>query len=152
MKVKIWVGKNFILNHCNNPVRSTRHISYLWLSLREFKSKVFEKFILWIFFFFLFRATLTAYGGSQARRQIGATVASLHHSHSNVGSSHISDLHRSSRWCQILNPLSEARDQTCNLMVPSRIHFCCATPGTPSPIFKSVFVVEFYEFFIYFEH
>ena len=27
-----------------------------------------------------------AYGGSQARGQFGATAASLHHSHSNVGS------------------------------------------------------------------
>ena len=28
--------------------------------------------------------------------------------------------------CQILNPLSEARDQTRNHMVPSQIRFCCA--------------------------
>ena len=29
------------------------------------------------------------------------------------------------------NPLSEARARTRNLMVPSRIRFCCATMGTP---------------------
>ena len=57
-----------------------------------------------------------SYGGSQTRGPIGATAAGLHHS---------------SRQCRILNPLSEARDRTCNLMVPSRIHFCCATTGTP---------------------
>ena len=34
----------------------------------------------------LFRATPAAYGSSQARDQIGATAASLHHSHSNMGS------------------------------------------------------------------
>ena len=34
----------------------------------------------------LFRVTPEAYGGSQARDQIGATAASLHHSHSNAGS------------------------------------------------------------------
>ena len=34
------------------------------------------------------------------------------------------DLHCSSGECQIINPLSEARDRTLNLMVPSRIHFC----------------------------
>ena len=28
--------------------------------------------------------------------------------------------------CQILNPLSKAKDQTCNLMVPSHICFHCA--------------------------
>ena len=45
--------------------------------------------------------------------------------------SHIYDLHHSSRQRQILNPLSEARVQTCNLMVPSQICFHCATMGTP---------------------
>ena len=39
-----------------------------------------------IFFFLLFRATPTAHGGSQPRDLIGATAASLHHSHSNTGS------------------------------------------------------------------
>ena len=37
------------------------------------------------YFFFLFRAAPAAYGGSQARGQIGAVAASLHHSHSNKG-------------------------------------------------------------------
>ena len=41
------------------------------------------------------------------------------------------DLHHSSQQGQILNQLSEARDQTHNLMVPSWIRFCCATMGTP---------------------
>ena len=43
----------------------------------------------------------------------------------------VRDLHHSSWQHQILNPPSEARDQTHNLMVPSQIHFCCATMGTP---------------------
>ena len=38
------------------------------------------------FFFFLFRATPAAYGNSQARGQIGAAAAGLHHSHGNMGS------------------------------------------------------------------
>ena len=42
------------------------------------------------------------------------------------------DLHHSSRQHQILNPLSEARDRTCNLMVPNQIHFRCAMTGTTS--------------------
>ena len=45
--------------------------------------------------------------------------------------SRICGLHHSSWQCQILNPLSEPRHQTCNLMVHSRIHFSCATTGTP---------------------
>jgi len=46
--------------------------------------------------------------------------------------SQVCDLHHSSQQCQILNPLSKARDRTCNLMVPSRICFHCATTGTPN--------------------
>ena len=45
--------------------------------------------------------------------------------------SHVCDLHNSSQQCQILNPLSEARDWTHNLMVPSQICFHCTTKGTP---------------------
>ena len=33
--------------------------------------------------------------------------------------------------CQILNPLSQARDWTHNLMVPGRIHFHCTMTGIP---------------------
>ena len=41
----------------------------------------------YIFIYFcLFRAAPMAYGGSQARGLIGAVEASLHHSHSNAGS------------------------------------------------------------------
>ena len=40
------------------------------------------------------------------------------------------DLHHSSWQHRILNPLSQARDQTRNLMVPSRICFRCTMMGT----------------------
>ena len=43
----------------------------------------------------------------------------------------ICHLHHSSWQCWNLNPLSEARDQTCILMDTSRIHFCYSTVGTP---------------------
>uniref|UniRef100_A0A4X1WCH5 Uncharacterized protein n=1 Tax=Sus scrofa TaxID=9823 RepID=A0A4X1WCH5_PIG len=36
--------------------------------------------------------------------------------------SHICDLHHSSQQCWILNPLSEARDQTCDLMDTRQVH------------------------------
>ena len=48
------------------------------------------------------------YGSSQARGRIRAAAAGLHHS---------------SQQRQILNPLSEARDQICILMDTSWIHF-----------------------------
>ena len=44
-------------------------------------------------------------------------------------SSHICNLHRSSRQGQILNPLREARDRTCVLMDTSRVCFCWASRG-----------------------
>ena len=40
-------------------------------------------------------------------------------------------LPHSSWQCQILNPLSKARDQTHNLVLPSQIRYCCASTGTP---------------------
>ena len=60
---------------------------------------------LFVCLFFIFRAAPAAYGGSQAKGHIGATAASLH---------------LSSQQHRILNPLSEARDQTCILMDPSQ--------------------------------
>ena len=68
-----------------------------------------------MFCFLLFSATPMAYGGSQDRVLIGAAAASLHHSHTRPNLSRMYNLHHSSQQCWILNPLSEARDQTCNL-------------------------------------
>ena len=69
----------------------------------------FLSFFLKLFFFGLFRATLAAYASSQARGQIGATAASLCHSHSNMESEprlrptlNLCSLHCTSRQCQIL--------------------------------------------------
>ena len=75
---------------------------------------------IFFFFFCLFAiswAAPVAYGGSQARGPIGAVATGLHQRHSNAGSEPC----HSSQQRQILNPLSEARDRTRNLMVPSRI-------------------------------
>ena len=61
------------------------------------------------FLFLLFRATPTAYGGSQARGLIRVTAASLYYSHRNGAQAEgeLCNLHHSSRKGQILNPLSE---------------------------------------------
>ena len=94
------------------------------------------------FFFFLFGATPMAYGSSQARGKIGAIAAALHHSHSHTGSKPCLQLTPRSwqRW--IFSPLSEARNWTCNLMVPSQICFHCATMGTPPyPNFWQKFIL-----------
>ena len=72
------------------------------------------------FFFWLFRTTPTAYVSSQARALIGDIAADLHHS---------------SQQHQIINPLSEVRDQTHILMDASWICFCFTTTGTPDFFF-----------------
>ena len=50
--------------------------------------------------------------------------------------SHVCNLHHSSRQCPIFNPLSEARDLTHNLMVPSQTRFHCTVTGTPCSRFE----------------
>ena len=60
-------------------------------------------FLPFFLFFCLFRATLIAYGGSQARGRIRAAATS-------------------SQQHQILNPLSKARDKTRVLMDTSWVH------------------------------
>ena len=78
-----------------------------------------------IFFFFLvFRAT-PATGKSQARGRIGSVTVTA-----TPGLSHVGDLYHSSWQHQILNPLTEARDQTRFLVDTSRVQFRCAPAGT----------------------
>ena len=90
------------------------------------------------FFFFPFRATPKAYGGSQARGQIRATAA-CYTTATMWNLSRICDLYHSSWQHLMLSPLSKARDRTHNLMVTSQIHFLCATLGTPLNRFLSGF-------------
>ena len=47
---------------------------------------LFYFILFYLFYFCLFRATPVAHGSSQARSQIGAVAAGLHHSHSNARS------------------------------------------------------------------
>ena len=49
--------------------------------------------------------------------------------------SHVCDLHHSSQQGRILNPLSEARDQTRNPIIPSWIHFRSTITGSPTEHF-----------------
>ena len=65
---------------------------------------------------FVLIAALVAYGNSWARGLIGAAAEGYTTATAMPELSHICDLHHSSWQCQILNPLSEARDWTCILM------------------------------------
>ena len=72
-----------------------------------------------LFYFHLFKAVPTAHGGSQARGGIRAVAAGLRHSHSNSRFQAASAAYTTGHSKrQILNPLSEARDQGLNLHPP----------------------------------
>ena len=73
-----------------------------------------------IFLFFIFRASLAAYGSSQARSRIGAAAAYTTAT-ATLDLSCICDLCCSLWQCWILNMLSEARDRTFILTDTSRI-------------------------------
>ena len=77
--------------------------------------------MIWVGFFWLFRATPEAYGGSQARGLIGAVVAGLCKSHSNTTSKPRLQPTPQLRATPDPSRTEAARDQTRNLMVPSQI-------------------------------
>ena len=84
------------------------------------------------FFFFFFRAIPATYRGSSLGVESELQLPAYTTATAMQDPSRVCDLHHSSQQRQILNPLGEARDWTCNLVVPSRIHFRCATRETPA--------------------
>ena len=90
-----------------NDSKFTAHNVLQLLKYLEKNYKIMDKN------YFSFFKGHTCYGSSLARNQIGAVAATVT---ATPDPCRIWDLHRSSRQPQILNPLSQARDQTCNLM------------------------------------
>jgi len=117
---------NFNIKHilhifsCNLLYRSKYHDICSILCLKDLSTSILfqsihSPFFLSFFFFFLsffclFRAPPMAHGGCKARDRIGAVAAGLPTATAMPDPSHICDLHHSSWQCQILNPLSKARD------------------------------------------
>ena len=112
---------------CSSNVRALyyTHNGLYWVGSRiseesfarryTFESHCTIVVFLFCFVFCPFRATLGAYGSSQASGCIRAATTSLRHSHTMQDLSHVCNLYHSSWQHQILNPLSEARDVTCVL-------------------------------------
>ena len=86
---------------------------------------------LWGFFLGGGGAALAAYGHSQARDRIGVAVPVKSTAIATQDLSQVCNLPHSSWQHWILDPLSEARDRTRSLMVPSQIRFHFASTGTP---------------------
>ena len=108
------------------------------LKLSQSSLRLSSFLFLYLFFFFL-RAAPVACGSSQARSQIGATAAGLCHSHSNVDQNCVCDLHHNSQQWQILNSMSEARDQTHILKDPSQVHSLTTEPWREPHFFSFFF-------------
>ena len=101
-------------------------------------------FYLFIYLFiFLIRSATAAYGGSQARDQIGATATAT------PDPSYVCNPQHSSQQCQTLNPPSKARDQICNHMVPSQIHFHYPKMGTSWVTFIYLLIITQRIYYIY---
>ena len=80
--------RHLILSHCplGTEAWGSGVVKSTWLLSTITMSNLFVFILTYIYLFLLFRATPTAYGGSQARGPIRATAANLLHSHSNPGS------------------------------------------------------------------
>ena len=130
LRALVWI---FFIHPCTKTLILTSAVFNLFLDPyieTYFQQSLLIQLFIYLLFFCLCRVAAMAYGDSQARGLIGATAANLCQSHRMPDQSHVCNLHHSSRQCWILNPLSEARDRTCNLTVPSQICFCCAMTGT----------------------
>ena len=80
----------------------------------------------------LFMATPVLYGSSQSKGLMGVSPAGLCHRHRTLDPRCICDVCHSLWQCQVLNPLSKARDQNCILMeTMSGSLTCWTTTGTP---------------------
>ena len=104
-------------------------VCLLWKNV--FSGRFFCLFVCLFFVFCLFRPTPMAYGSSQATVELELQLLAYTTASEMLDLSHVCDLHHSSWQHWILNPLSMARDQTGNLLVPSWIRFLCAIMGTP---------------------
>ena len=86
---------------------------------------------IYLFIFAFFRAAPTSYGSSRLGDESELQLLAYTTATAVQDPSHVCKLQYSSWQHQILNPLSKAKDETCVLMVPSRICFHCTMMGTP---------------------
>ena len=119
-------GTTNLWNNCFLNSFGTSTLSLLFMLISIYIPLWTHNFQLLFFCLFvcllLFRAAPATCGSSQARGQIRAVAASLHHSHSNTAMV-VCDLHHSSRQCWIPDPLSKAGDGTRILMDTSYARF-----------------------------
>ena len=124
-----WNFKIFLLNIHNNFPKRNFHISSWRITLSLYHCPLYH--VLSFFFFSFLEPHLwhmevpSLEIKLELQLQAYTTVTAM------WDLSHICDLHHSSRQCQILNLLREARDRTRNLMDTSQTHLHWATMGIP---------------------
>ena len=95
-------------------------------------------FSFFFFFFFLSLVFLGPYPQHMEVSRLGVSSELLLPAYTAATAtpdpSHVCELHHRSQQRRILNPLSEARGRTHNLMVLSRIRFHCTMMGTPTQL------------------
>lgn len=111
------LGKFFSFNDVNRRVRQPSQIIFSFH---------------FISFFFFFGAVPEAYGSSQLGVELELQLQGYGTATAMWDLSHVFDLHHRSQQFGILNPLSEATDQTQVLVDTCQIHHRCATMGTPT--------------------
>ena len=115
---------------------------YLYIKFYVIKLSMFIIFLFFFFFFFLgLHAQHMGVSRLGVKSELQLPAFTTATAKQDLGS--ICHLHYSFWQHPILNPLSEARNQTHNLMVTSQIHFCCTTMGTPYFLFLYHFFSEF---------
>ena len=92
---------------------------------------LFCLFLVFFFFFLLFRAAPRHI--EVPRLRVESELQLPAYTTATPDPSHVFNLCHSSQHHWLLNPQSEAKDQTHNLIVPSWVRFCCAIMGTPIP-------------------
>ena len=99
-----------LFNDFKNNIRPFQNTSMI--DMGSYNLQIYYLFI----YICLFRTTPVAYGSSQARDQIGAAAAGLHHSHSNAGSESCLRPTTAHGNTRSLTQMSKARNPTHILM------------------------------------
>ena len=140
----VWGGGSFILEfifnvlHLSSPLLMPASFDIIfvngWFSIFLLFSSLPVSFLIWnfLFFSFFFFFWLHLRHMEVPRLRVKLELQLLAHATATVHARSELHLWPTPQLCQcwILNSLSEARDRTCKLMVPSQICFHCATMGT----------------------
>ena len=99
-------------------------------------------------FFFACYGRIHGIWSSRVRGWIRAGAAGLCHSNSNEGSKlHLEPTLQHTWQCQILNPLSKARDRTHIIMDTSQVRYRWTTMGAPMPFTWLVLLYQLENFY-----